>query len=260
MEYWDINKLNDANEAKRKAKEEMELLADSGCGSDSHDLVVVNNYTGATEYKCKKCGITTAVLVCSESHKNLYSIFYGSYINGNSFKWHADEMDIYNITKFDVSYGDRPIHRFTVEKGCITFRRCINGSRDGGFYAGENYQKDYFEPCTKRLRPEHITALVQCLSETNFSVWSTRKDVFERIGACGSCISNTFQCEFANGRSFTCYEALTCHNFKAITKLLEDICSSFSDEDDDTVSEEEITVPEKKKSRFRFSLFKKQSR
>lgn len=258
MEYWDVNRLKEHNDTINQIVAEMSAIAATGCGSDSHDLVTVESYTGGKEYRCRKCGITPAVsTLYHRAACDFHAIFSGSYVDGNSFKWHPEEMDVTKIVKLEVSYGDRPIQRFTVENDKITFRSCIDGSRDGGIYGGKNYHKDYFKPCTKRLRPEHITALVQCLSETSFSVWSTRKDVFERTGACGSSILNTFHCEFANGRSFTCYEALTCHNFRAITQLLANICSSFSDEDDDPEFKEETTVPEKEKSKFNFSIFKK---
>lgn len=197
-------------------------IPDNVCSAGNHDFVRYDEITGGIIHKCKKCGLKAVDPILPGGEFN--RAFWGSFVDGSSFVWHKDCMDVSKIVKILLSFGDYPIRNITYENKKIIYKNSINGSRDGWM----SHPKGFFDQHTLCLNKEQGEALHRALSDANINLWATEPHVFNNIGACGFCLHTTFMCVFENGRSFVCYSPYKYEGFKIITDLLSAFCGFSS--------------------------------
>lgn len=211
------------------------------CEPSAHDFVRFDEITGGIIYECKKCGLKAIDPVLSGDFDKA---FLGSYVEGSSFVWHHDCMDASKIVKISLSFGNYPIRNITCEKNQITYKNSINGSRDGWM----THPKGFFDKHTIRLKEEQQDVLRCILRDANIDTWKTSPIIFDNIGACGFCLSNTFECVFENGCSFICYSPYEFAGFKTITDLFSEFCGFSSVVEDKEQCEFVVPMPQKIKA------------
>lgn len=132
-------------------------------------------------------------------------------------------MDVSNVVRLQVSFGDYPIRYIDYDRvtGSIRCENKINGSRDGGL----RHPPGLFEPRVFQITDAQKEKLFAVLKAVDFSRWKTDAHIIEnkRVGACGFFIDNSIRLLFENGRSFACYSCDS-EDFYRITVVLEEIC------------------------------------
>ena len=76
------------------------------CAFDSHDFTRIDEFEESIKYKCRKCGLEAIRLARSCEFD---TAFFGSYIDNWTYRWKPDEMDVSNVVRLQVSFGDYPI-------------------------------------------------------------------------------------------------------------------------------------------------------
>ncbi len=165
------------------------------CSVDKHNFIFVKEETD-TLYKCDKCGLE--VLERFPHKVNLK--YYGSYVNGVSYKWDANTMNVADITSFELSYGNLPIINITYEGNEMVLENKINGSRDGWM----RFPEGFFAKKIIELSKKEKLDLYKKLEAIDFCSLVTPLSVFKNLFAPGFCPSDTFRCCFSNGKVFTC--------------------------------------------------------
>lgn len=212
------------------------------CTTSEHDFVRFDEITGGKIYKCKKCGLEAVDPVLSGEFDKA---FLGSFVDGCSFVWQHDCMDTSKIVKFSLSFGDYPIRNVLYERNKITYKNSINGSRDGWM----THPRGFFNRHSIRLIKDQREALQRTLSAAHIDSWKTDPHIFNNIGACGFCLSTTFECVFENGRSFICYSPYRFDGFNMLTSLLSEICGFSSIADNGKKQSDSIaTAPKRMKA------------
>ncbi|WP_195450998.1 hypothetical protein [Anaeromassilibacillus sp. 1001302B_160321_C8] len=202
------------------------------CVSGNHDFMVIEEMTGGIKYRCKKCGLEDIDTLLSGDFKKKYN---GSYIDNASFRWHSADMSGSSISKLHISFGDCPIINIEWHGETLTYRNTINGSRDGG----RAYPSGFFDTKTIVLSNQQIMELRELLNTISFFHWTTENQIFDRLGACGFCLHNTFKCSFSNGREFICYSCGGFEEFHQLSSLLKSFCITENNDkvnDDNTIS------------------------
>ena len=190
------------------------------CAFDSHDFTRIDEFEESIKYKCRKCGLEAIRLARSCEFD---TAFFGSYIDNWTYRWKPDEMDVSNVVRLQVSFGDYPIRYIDYDRvtGSIRCENKINGSRDGGL----RHPPGLFEPRVFQITDAQKEKLFAVLKAVDFSRWKTDAHIIEnmRVGACGFFIDNSIRLLFGNGRSFVCYSCDS-EDFYRITVVLEEIC------------------------------------
>lgn len=150
-------------------------------------------------YRCKQCGLLE---LTDYFLGDLKIKHYGSFIDGASYVWHPEWMQVSQMEEFAVSFGDRPIVNVTFNGKSLKIHNSINGSRDGWM----TFPEGYFDERQKNLTEQQIKDLWTCLESVRFEEWNTPEYVFENAGADGFCINEGFSCSFRNGKKFICEE------------------------------------------------------
>lgn len=148
-------------------------------------------------YRCKQCGL----LELADYYLSDIRIkHYASFIEGECYAWHPELMQVSQMEKFAISFGDRPIVSVTFNGTSLKIQYLINGSRDGWM----SFPEGYFEEKEKNLTPQQIKDLWACLESIHFEEWLTPEYVFENAGCDGFCVNESFSCSFQNGIKFIC--------------------------------------------------------
>lgn len=117
---------------------------DNSCNPTTHEFNRIDEFTSGIKYRCKKCGLEAVSLnFTGEFNK----AFYGSIIDGSSFIWKTDFMNLKDIIRIRVSYGDCPIRTVTITDHILTYRNLLNWSRDGWMM----FPKGFFDTHTLTL-------------------------------------------------------------------------------------------------------------
>lgn len=204
------------------------------CNADSHDFTRIDEFTGGIKYKCRNCGLEAIRFNCSYEFD---LAFLGSYVDNCSYKWHSDEMNTSKVVKIQVSFGDYPIRNieYDSEKGSVSYKNNINGSRDGGL----RHPVGFFEPHISQIADTQRKKLFDTLKTVDITNWETDVSTIKnmRVGSCGFCAHSSIRMRFENGRSFVCYSCGG-DDFNKITAALMEICDTKAKDN----SVEEITA------------------
>ncbi len=138
------------------------------------------------------------------------------------FCWKQEDMNVNEITKFVISFGNCPIKHIEYENGVLTFYNRINGSRDGWM----TFPEGFFDKKTKQLSTAEINIIFSILQSIDFSEWKTNPDILDKLGCHGFCLYETFKCCFKNGKTFISYNPG--ESFKILIETLKNVCSELS--------------------------------
>ena len=128
-----------------------------------------------------------------------------------------------DIAEFSISSGDLPIREYHVRNGEITGRNRVNGSRDGGQYFPPGFFNGKTVPLTENLASD----IRGTLAGIDFCTWVTDISVFEQFRSEGFCVTESFSCDFRDGKKFRYIgqRGKTPDEFEELFRLLESKCA-----------------------------------
>lgn len=207
------------------------------CANDKHNFVLIDVDKLKKIYKCDKCGLEVPFIITPPGA--ILKEYFGSYMNGASFKWDPSNMCAKDIVRFDIEFGDCPIISAKYDGCVIKVKNRINGSRDGWMSFPEGF---FYEKCIE-LSDEDKHTLHKYLSSLNLESFSSSPDLLQNIGAPGFCVNQSFHCYFSNGKSLVCLSPY-CDDFNKLVEVVENItgikyerftCETFDDAETTTL-------------------------
>ena len=136
-------------------------------------------------YRCKQCGLLE---LADYFLSDIRIKHYGSFIDGACYVWHPEYMQVSQIEKFSIRFGDCSIVNVSFSGNTLTIQNSINGSRDGWM----TFPEGFFDERHKVLTDQQVKRIRSCLEGLHFEEWRTPEFVFKNAGADGFCINEVF--------------------------------------------------------------------